>query len=152
MRAKPGADPNARHQQGALFVANVDGSGLHQVTPYGLANSHDNGLARWSPDGRRIVFASAHGLLFVVHSDGTGLRRIALDTRGDWYFAFTPDWSPDGTAIVFSLNVFQGLAGHEDIYTARLDGESAVAGDRFGEQVRRLRRLGNTSVGSGVTT
>ena len=122
MRAKPGADPNARHQQGALFVANVDGSGLHRITPYGLANSHDNGLARWSPDGRRIVFASAHGLLFVVHTEGTGLRRIPLETRGDWYFASTPDWSPDGTAIIFSLNVFHGLVGHEDIYTARVDG------------------------------
>jgi Tol biopolymer transport system component len=122
MRAKPGADPNARHQRGALFVANVDGSGLHRIVPYGLPNSHDNGFARWSPDGTKILFASAHGRLFVAHPDGAGVRRITLDTIGVWTHAFTPDWAPDGKNIVFALVVFAGLAGHEGIYTAKLDG------------------------------
>jgi Tol biopolymer transport system component len=103
VRAKPGADPNARHQRGALFVENTDGTCLHRIVPFGLANSHDNAVARWSPDGSAILFASDHGLLFVVHPDGTGMRRIPLDTGGGFAFAFAPGWSPDGTSIVFSL-------------------------------------------------
>jgi Tol biopolymer transport system component len=124
VRAKPGADPIARHQRGALFVENTDGSGLRQIVPYGLANSHDNAVAHWSPDGSRILFASDHGLLFVVHPDGTGVRRIPLDTGGGFSFAFAPGWSPDGTRIVFSL--FLDTTGQVDIYTARSDGRDVV--------------------------
>jgi Tol biopolymer transport system component len=124
MRAKPGADPNARHQRGALFVENADGTGLRQITPYGLPNSHDNAHESWSPDGSAILFASEHGLLFVVHPDGTGVRRIPLDTGGGFSFAFTPGWSPDGTRIVFSL--FLRKAGRVDIYTAGSDGRGLV--------------------------
>ena len=120
MRAKPGADPNADHQRGALFVENTDGTGLRQITPYGLANSHDDAVAHWSPDGATILFASDRGALFVVHPNGTGVRRIPLDTGGGYSFARAPDWSPDGTRIVFSL--LQGSAGQFDIYTAKLDG------------------------------
>jgi hypothetical protein len=124
MRAKPGADPNARHQQGALFVENSDGTGLRQLTPYGLANSHDNGLAHWSPDGREILFASAQGSLFTVRPDGVGLRAIPLKTGGGFSFTFTPGWSPDGTRIVFSL--FRRATGQVDIYTARADGRQVT--------------------------
>ena len=124
LRAKPGADPNARHQRGALFVENIDGTGLRQIVPYGLANSHDNAVARWSPDGSLILFASDHGSLFFVHPDGTGVRRIPLETGGGFSFAFAPGWSPDGTRIVFSL--FLDTTGQVDIYTARSDGSDIV--------------------------
>ena len=124
MRAKPGADPNARHQQGALFVAHTDGTGLRQLMPYGLANSHDNGLAHWSPDGREILFASAQGSLFTIRPDGVGLRAIPLETGGGFSFAFTPGWSPDGTRIVFSL--FLRTTGQVDIYTVRADGRQVA--------------------------
>ena len=124
VRAKPGADPNAHHQRGALFVENTDGTGLRQIVPYGLANSHDNAVAHWSPDGSSILFASDHGSLFVVHPDGTGVRRIPLDTGGGFSFAFAPGWSPDGTRIVFSL--FLDKTGQVDIYTARSDGTDLV--------------------------
>jgi Tol biopolymer transport system component len=124
VRAKPGADPNARHQRGALFVENTDGTGLHRIVPFGLANSHDNAVARWSPDGSEILFASDHGLLFVVHPDGTGMRRIPLDTGGGFSFAFAPGWSPDGTSIVFSL--FLDTTEQVDIYTAGSDGTDLV--------------------------
>jgi Tol biopolymer transport system component len=124
MRAKPGADPNARHQRGALFVESADGTGLRQITPYGQANSHDDAAESWSPDGNEILFASAHGSLFVVHPDGGGLRGIPLDTGGGFSFAFTPGWSPNGTGIVFSL--FLDKTDQEDIYTARSDGANLV--------------------------
>ena len=124
VRAKPGADPDAVHQRAALFVENTDGTGLHQIVPYGLPNSHDNAVARWSPDGTAILFASDHGLLFVVHPDGTGVRRIPLDTGAGWSFAFAPGWSPDGKRIVFSL--FLDKRGQEDIFTARSDGTDVL--------------------------
>jgi hypothetical protein len=124
MRAKPGADPNARHQRGALFVGNADGTGLRQITPYGLPNSHDNAAESWSPDGSEILFAGAHGSLYVVHPDGTGVRAIPLDTGGGFAYAFSPGWSPDGTRMVFSL--FLDKTGQEDIYTARSDGSDLI--------------------------
>lgn len=129
MRAKPGAGPVAdRSQSGALFIENSDGTGLHQITPYGLANSHDNGSARWSPDGRQILFAGIHerfngGTLYTVRPDGTGLRAIPLSTGGTHAIAFTPGWSPDGSQIIFSLFTATGPGtGQEGIYTADLDG------------------------------
>jgi hypothetical protein len=108
MRAKPGAGPVPdRNQSGALFVEVADGTGLHQITPYGLANSHDNATENWSPNGNEILFAGVHGPfagagLYVVHTDGTGLRAIPLQI-GSRSFAFTPRWSPDGSKIIFSL-------------------------------------------------
>ena len=124
VRAKPGADPNGSRQRGALFVENADGTDLRQITPFGVANSHDNAVARWSPDGSRILFASDHGALYVINPDGTDMRRIPLQTGRGFSFAFTPDWSPDGTRIVFSL--FLEKTGQVDIYTASSDGSDVV--------------------------
>jgi Tol biopolymer transport system component len=128
MRAKPGAGPVPnRNQSGALFVENADGTGLHQITPYGLANSHDNATESWSPDGEEILFAGVHGPfagagLYVVHTDGTGLRAIPLQL-GSRSFAFTPRWSPDGSKIIFSLFTTTGPGtGDEGIATANADG------------------------------
>ena len=101
----------------ALFVVNTDGSGLRQLTPFGLAGETSTS---WSPDGRKILFGSARGKLFVVHPDGTGLTQIPVDTGGGFSFAFGPGWSPDGKNMVFSL--FLATTGQVDIYTARANG------------------------------
>jgi Tol biopolymer transport system component len=138
MRAKPGSGPVPdRNQSGALFVENSDGTGLHQITPYGLANSHDNGTARWSPDGREILFAAAHArfngaMLFVIHADGTGLRKIPLNVGGTLSSAFTPGWSPDGTRIIFSMFLLK--TGQEGIYTANPDGTGVTPVDTAGNE------------------
>jgi Tol biopolymer transport system component len=110
--------PNFRAQQVALFVENIDGTGLRQITPYGLAEPHEIASARWSPDGRDIISETKHGTLFVVHPDGVGLSMIRLQTGTTRYFAFEPDWSPDGTRIVFCMFI----NGQEDVYTANADG------------------------------
>jgi TolB protein len=103
-------------------VENLDGTGLRQLTPYGLAEPHETAAAQWSPDGREIISATTHGRLFVIRPDGTGLTQIKLQTGTSKYFAFQPDWSPDGTRIVFCMIV----NGQEDIYTARADGSDLV--------------------------
>ena len=114
-------DPVQAHQA-AIFVENIDGSGLQQLTPYGYARGDDFASAQWSPDGTQIVSGTAAGGLFMVGSDGTGMRPINLQVGTANYVAFQPHWSPDGSRIIFSL-VFDGTEG---IYAANPDGSSVV--------------------------
>ncbi len=95
-------------QQVAVFVANIDGTGLLQLTPFGLAMAHDLASANWSPDGLKIISATPNGRLFIVHPDGTGLTPIPLQTGTGPYFAFQPHWSPDGTRIIFCMFIKGG--------------------------------------------
>lgn len=111
-------EENVIPQRVALFVENIDGTGLRQLTPYGLVEPHEIASAQWSPDGREIISETITGRLFVVRVDGTGLTPIRLQTGTTQYFAFEPDWSPDGTQIVFCMFI----NGQEDIYTAKADG------------------------------
>src|SRR6266568_1626292 len=109
-------------EQVALFVENIDGTGLRQLTPYGLAFPHEEATAHWSPDGTQIISESHDLRLFVVRIDGTGLTPIKLQTGTQQYFAFEPNWSPDGTRIIFCMD----LNGQEEIYTANPDGSDVV--------------------------
>jgi Tol biopolymer transport system component len=106
----------------ALFVVNVNGSGLHRITPWGW--SDDDGS--WSPNGTEIVFEH-FGSLFTVHPDGSDRTKIRLQTRSSTtaFTAFDAGWSPDGSKLVFSLEV-QGPAGSvvEGIGTANPDGSN----------------------------
>jgi Tol biopolymer transport system component len=77
-----------------LFVANADGSGVSQITD----GSADDEEPSWSPDGRAIVFCSAHrgdvwsqANLFVVRPDGSGLVQL---TEGD-RVSCRPTWARD---------------------------------------------------------
>jgi hypothetical protein len=108
----------------AVFVANTDGTGVHQITPWGLQARN----GRWSPDGNWIVFnvdSEFHhfrGELFLVHPDGTGLHKIAIDTNGSRYFAKEPTWSPDGTRILFVMYLASNNNGQPDLFTMNPDG------------------------------
>lgn len=58
-RYRPPKGPNPpTTERGALFVVNVDGSGLRQVTRFSLGAS-GAGDADWSPDGTRLVFETS---------------------------------------------------------------------------------------------
>jgi Tol biopolymer transport system component len=97
LRAEPDTDPIT----GSLYVVNVDGTGLHRITPPGL----DVGAARWSPNGKEIVFSGPatepQGSIRVVRPDGKGLRKVFEDPKGGT--AAAPTWSPDGHKIMFAL-------------------------------------------------
>ena len=55
----------------------------------------------WSPDGKRIAFASrrdGRSHIYVMEADGTGTKKLTSGKHTDE----TPSWSPDGRSIVFS--------------------------------------------------
>jgi Tol biopolymer transport system component len=60
---------------------------------------------RFSPDGRRIVFASnrddparTRSDVFVMNVDGSGIRNLSRHPHED----FNPQWNSDGTRVVFA--------------------------------------------------
>lgn len=86
-----------------IFVCDIDGGNLKQVTNLGKAN--------WAPffhpSGEKIVFASNHATergfpfnLFMINVDGTGLKQISFDNTFDAF----PMFSHDGKKLVFSSN------------------------------------------------
>ncbi len=86
-----------------IFVCNVDGSDLKQVTNLGKAN--------WAPffhpSGERIIFCSNHKSergfpfnLYIINVDGTGLEQVTRDPMFDSF----PMFSPDGNHLVFCSN------------------------------------------------
>jgi Tol biopolymer transport system component len=110
----------------AVFLVNVDGSGLSRVTPWSL----DAGDPDWSPDGKWILFGSNEELkkpsqLYLIHPDGTGLDQLTRVRRGT--LRASASFSPDGKWIVFAAS---GVGGKADLYTMRANGTD----------VRRLTR------------
>lgn len=86
-----------------IFVCNVDGSNLKQITHLGKANW----APFYHPAGKKIIFSSNHkgtrGFefnLFMVNEDGSGLEQITYDKVFDSF----PMFSPDGKKIIFSSN------------------------------------------------
>ena len=85
-----------------IWTANIDGSGLTQLTCNSVADSAPN----WSPDGSQIVFQSLQNsgtdyeiYVMPVQTCGTGTMltdNSATDTA--------PAFSPDGSHIAFSSN------------------------------------------------
>jgi len=113
----------------ALFVVNVDGTGLRQITPWGLGNDEAGGS--WSPDGDWIVFTGPDNprdsraiALYKVHPDGSALAKIPVIIGGVKVQVFGgASWSPDGSRIAFALST-GGPPGSsvEGIFVANADG------------------------------
>ena len=78
--------------------------------------------ARWSPDGRRIVFHSDRGAerfhtqVYVMTRDGQGVRAL---TRGSAVNGY-PSWSPNGRCVVYTSEE----AGNRDLWVVGADGGS----------------------------
>jgi Tol biopolymer transport system component len=107
----------------ALFVVNVDGTGLHRITPWSARL--DVGLGpiggSWSPDGTKILYGDRSSL-FLVNPDGSDRMKLPIDTTG-FRFPFGPSWSPDGTRISFGLITETSPGtGQEGIFTAKANG------------------------------
>jgi TolB protein len=100
-----------------LYVCNVDGSDLKQITMLGNAN--------WAPffhpSGEKVIFSSNHTSsrgfpfnLYMINTDGTGLEQITFDEAFDSF----PMFSPDGTKLIFSSNRFNGGNRNTNLFIA----------------------------------
>ncbi|MCE1201349.1 MAG: hypothetical protein LWX09_04525 [Bacteroidia bacterium] len=86
-----------------IFVCDVDGSNLRQVTNLGKANW----APYFHPSGDKILFSSNHHSergwqfnIFMINLDGTGLKQITFDDTFDSFPMFTFD----GKKLIFSSN------------------------------------------------
>ena len=99
-----------------IYIANVDGSEMVQVTELGGAN--------WAPffhpSGEKIVFCSNHhneGFpfnLFIINIDGSGLEQLTFDKAFDSF----PMFSHDGKYLSFSSNRNNGGSRDTNLFIA----------------------------------
>jgi Tol biopolymer transport system component len=111
------ADPPNRR---ALFIVDVDGSELRQLTPWSL---NAGGRPDWSPDGSQILFRTIslsnrhHGNLYTIRPDGTGLRQLTHYPAPKT--VLNGSFSPDGKWIAFSRFSSEPYPA---VYVMRADG------------------------------
>jgi Tol biopolymer transport system component len=95
-----------------VWVANMDGTDVHEITPPGI----DGFGPRWSPDGSKLVYQERDAVTeeignLVVFDVATGKRTQVTDlpraSYGLWFMA--PTFTPDGKAILFHLHREAGL-------------------------------------------
>lgn len=100
-----------------IYVCNVDGSELRQITDLGNANW----APYFHPSGEKIIFSSNHqserGMpfnLFMINVDGSGLEQITYDG----FFDAFPFFSPDGSKLIFSSNRNNGGTRDTNLFIA----------------------------------
>ena len=101
----------------AIYVMNAaDGSGQTRLT-YNPVDHDKDRDSRWSPDGKKIAFASSFrdvnghdlkGEIYVMNADGTNTTRLTNNID----FDRSPSWSPDGEKIAFTSD----RDGNTEIY------------------------------------
>lgn len=105
--ASPDGSKVAFVREGAgIWVVNVDGSGLTQLT----GNANDL-TPDWSPDGTRLVFTrGGEQDLWIMQADGSNPMKVLENEVNDE----TPAWSPDGEWIAFSARPVGMFLVHPD--------------------------------------
>jgi Tol biopolymer transport system component len=101
-----------------ILVMNADGTGERQVTRNGAANF----CPYFTPDGRRIIFASnmedpagRNFDLYLIGVDGSNLQRVTTDPSFDGF----PMFSPDGKRLVWASNRNAKQMGDTNVFIAR---------------------------------
>jgi Tol biopolymer transport system component len=100
-----------------IYLVRPDGSGLRRLA--------EGGSPAWSPDGRRLVFATRSGHIATISRLGRGMRRV---TKRRGCSDHSPAFSPGGSQLAFVRGPRQESACAEALMAVRTDG-------------RRLRRL-----------
>lgn len=100
-----------------IYICNVDGSDLRQVTKLGKANW----APFYHPSGKKILFSSNHKAsrgfqfnIFMINEDGTGLEQITWDAVFDSF----PMFSFDGKQLIFSSNRNNGGTRNTNMFVA----------------------------------
>jgi Tol biopolymer transport system component len=100
-----------------IWVMDADGSDKRRVTSLGGANF----APFFTPDGRRIIFASNHTSprsrnfdLYLVNLDGSGLEQVTSHPEFDSF----PMFSPDGRYLVWASNRNAARQGDTNIFIA----------------------------------
>jgi WD40 repeat protein len=110
-----------------VTVANVDGTGIRQVTPDGI----DGFAARWSPDGSLLVYQGRNaatreiGNLFVVDvATGETTQITDLDPASYDPWALLPSFGPDGETIIFHMprGPDDGVSTRWDVWSVPVSG------------------------------
>jgi len=111
-----------------LMVFNIDGSNPRIIIPKGSYGWTEQGVAKWSPDGTRILMAAIckdplrgnndlHWRL--ITTDINGQNPKIISTRNSLFA--DPAWSPDGRKIVYVTlppGVLFGLQDEFELYVA----------------------------------
>jgi len=106
--ARSAANPDGRTRLYTIDLA----SGT--VAPLGSGGAWDDEQPRWSPDGRRVVFASNRGgsfNLYLMDAGGGTPVRLTEHAGNDRDAA----WAPDGESLVFGSDRDRGR-GRSDLY------------------------------------
>lgn len=88
----------SRRTQDDIVTVSRDGTGWLNLTN----DSFFDRYPRWSPDGRRVAFASDRSggyEIWMIDVDGTNLRRVTYDSPKEG--TSFPVWSPDGSKLTF---------------------------------------------------
>jgi len=136
----PGRNPDLNSE---IFVVNIDGSGLRQLTHTTGGDPNNfggNSHPRLDPTGRTVAFSSDLDLvpgsntdgnheLFVINLDGTGLRQLTNTTGG--YGVFDPGGLDiTGTKVIFDSDRDMVPGGNTDgnseLYMMNVDGTALV--------------------------
>jgi len=110
---------------GTLYVINSDGTGMKRL--FEVSGEEDKWVggrtASWSPDGKKIVFASSKtgenkNHIYICNADGAGIRQITDSP----YIERKPVFSPDGTQIAYVAYPRGIFMRGSEIYVVNVDG------------------------------
>ncbi len=100
-----------------IYVCNVDGSEMRQITNLGKANW----APYFHPSGKKIMVSSNHASprgynfhLYLINLDGTGLEQVTTESIFNAFAVF----SPDGKRVVFSSNRDNGGTRDTNVFIA----------------------------------